>query len=271
MRVIVAVLALVLALPAAAGAQIVRGAVLEEGTTTPIEGVTVELLATDLAVLATATTDANGWFQLEAEQEGRFLVRTAHPFYGTGRVDSLEVGRHETVTVTLRMARTPVPLEPLVVAARSRNPLQRFRTRAEEARIGRFVSRDFIARRPTSLPSELLFMTPGVRVVRQDGTSRSNVVLMRSGAGSCAANVYLDGLPVPQGLGFSIDELTAADLIEGIEIYDAYEPIPAEFLQQPGSCGVVAFWSRPEMRRPVRWKHLGIFGALAGALYLLTR
>ena len=271
LRLATAILALLLGMPALATAQVVRGVVLEEGSTTPIAAATIELLAPDQAVLATATSDARGWFQLEAGADGRFLLRTTHAFYTAGRVDSLRIGAHETVTVVLRMARTPIPLEPLVVAARSRSPLQRFRARAEEARIGRFVTREFIARRPASLPSELLRMTPGVRVVRTDDLMRTNTILMRGGGGSCEATLYLDGLPVPQGIDISIDELTAADLIEGIEIYDAYEPLPAEFMLPPGSCGVVGFWTRPETRRPFRWKHLGIAGALVGAAFLLTR
>lgn len=270
-RLLFAVLALVLGVPAAAPAQVIRGAVLEEGTTTPIEGVTIELLDPARTVLATAMSDANGWFELETEEEGRYLIRTAHPFYTAGRVDSLVVGRHETVTVMLRMARTPIPLAPLVVAARSRNPLQRFRTRAEEARNGRFVTREFIRQRQTRRPSELLFMTPGIRVVRSDDMMRTNAILMRSGAGSCEANLYLDGLPVPQGLDISIDELTASSVIEGIEIYDAFEPLPPEFLQPPNACGVVAFWSREDARRPLQWKQLGIAAAVAGIVFLLTR
>jgi hypothetical protein len=263
--------ALVLALPATLHAQTIRGVVLEDDSTVPIAGATVELLRADSTPHRSAVSDARGWFELDAGSAGSYLLRPSHPSHsswtGPG-LDSVTVGAHEIVTVVLRMGRTVIPLEPLIVAARSRDRLSGFLERAAQPGQGRFIHREFIAGRVTARPSELLRMTPGVWLVPGDG-GESHAITMRGPAGRCPAALFLDGLPVPQAIGMSIDHFTAADLLEGIEIYDAHTIPPSVLGVIANDCGVVAFWSRRDAHRPFSWRQLGI-GLLLGAVLVLT-
>lgn len=260
---------LVLLLAADAGAQTIRGVVLEEGTTTPVSAAKVELLGLDGAVRFADESDRLGWFQIDVKEAGRYLLRPSHLSYGAASVDTVSVGRHEIVTVVVRMGRTAIPLAPLVVTARSRHPLAGFYERVESRGPGKFVLREFIARRPAARPSQLLVMTPGVRLLRSDDNTTTAITLPAPG-GRCEPSVYLDGLPVPPGLT-TIDDLTAAEMIEGIEVYDYGAKVPDIFpIPAESGCGVVAYWSRREARRPMTWWKwaLGVTGI--AAFYLLT-
>jgi hypothetical protein len=268
LRMLACVVAAACAVPAAAGAQAIRGVVLEGHTTEPIVAATIDVLRSDSTFVTTVTSDQRGWFRLELDGEGTYLLRPAHSAYTTSGLDSVTVGRHEVVSVVLRMGPAVIPLDRLVVAARSRDRLAGFYERSESGVQGRFIHRPFIEARVGSLPSELLRMTPGV-IVTPSGDGHSNFITLRGPGGRCPAAIFLDGLPVPQGIGASIDEFTAADLLEGVEIYDAYTMPPAGLPIASNGCGIVAFWSRRDVHRPFTWKRLGV-GLLIGAFIVLT-
>jgi hypothetical protein len=223
-------------------------------------------------VQAAVMSNQLGWFQLRTEREGLYYLRPTHLSYTAVRVDSVSMARHEIVTVVLRMGRAPIPLEPLVVAARTWHPLAGFYQRAEAGGPGRFVHRDFIQPRIAGLPSQLLTMTPGIRLVRS-GDGMSNTITMWGVGGRCVPNIYLDGLPVPPGIT-TIDDITASDMIEGIEIYDSYHLAPDIFpVRMNEYCGIVAFWSRREAFRPMNmsWKKWLIGVLSVGTFVLLTQ
>jgi len=264
----IAVVAVLALLPAALRGQTIRGAVLEGDTTEPVVGATIDLLSADSTLLRSASSDKRGWFELELESEGKYLLRPSHPSYTAAGIDTVSVGKHEIVTVVLRMGRTAIPLEPLVVTARSRDRLSGFYSRSERGGPGHFIHRDYIESRIASRPTQLLWMVPGVRIVpNADGLS--SVITLRGPAGRCAPDIFLDGLPVPQDIGMSIDDATAAALLEGVEIYDAYTISPPELPVTTNNCGIVAFWSRRDAFRPFTWKRLAI-GILLGGIILLS-
>ena len=256
-------------LPSGIAAQAIRGVVVEGTTSVPIPGATVELLAADSTPLRTVTSDRRGWFQLDVAAGGRYFLRPRHPSYTAVSLDSVRVGEHEIVTVMLRMGISAIPLEPLVVTARSRDRLAGFYRRAEENRRGQFIHREFIDRRIALRPSQLVRMTPGVFVIPTDNGLSSIITMRGVTGGRCAAAIFLDGLPVPQEVGMTIDDFTAADQLEGIEIYDAYTIPPPELPATTNECGIVAFWSRRDAFRPFTWKRV-IAGVVLGAFILLT-
>jgi hypothetical protein len=278
------VLAGVLTLLAASGAaaQTVRGVVLEEGTATPVASATLEVRGADTAY--TALSDDKGWFQLHLREPGRYVLRPSHLSYTAAGADTVTLARHEIVTVVVRMGRAAIPLEPLVVAARTFHPLKGFYDRMETGRRGYFVRRDFIDRRLALRPSRLVDMTPGIRVMGPSsvfGSDFTSTITMWGVGGRCAAHVFLDGLPVPRGIT-SIDELTSADQIEGIEIYDSFAAAPEIFqsvfqlhgLDDDGfmrQCGVVAFWSRRDIYQQRSWVRWLAGVGLAGLVFLMTR
>jgi hypothetical protein len=270
-RFLLPAVALALALPAALHAQVIRGVVFEDGSSQPVVGATIELLRADSTTQASVESDARGWFHLDAGRAGTYLLRPSHAAYRAAGLDSVSVGQHEIVTVVLRMGPSVIPLERLVVTARSRDRLSAVLERAEQGQPGRFVLRDYIESRVTARPSELLRMAPGVRVDPVAGDPHSNLITMRGPGGRCAAALFLDGLPVSQTLGTSIDNFTAADLLEGVEIYDAYTVPPAELRVVSNDCGVIAFWSRRDAHRPFSWKRVALGALIGGAILLLAR
>jgi len=255
-------------LPVSLLGQTIRGIVLEGGTSEPIAGALIELLRADSTLHGSTQSDRRGWFRLDVGDEGTYLLRPSHLSYAATGTDSVSVGKEEVVTVVLRMGRTAIPLEPLLVAARSHDRLSGFYDRAERGRWGRFIRREYIERRSGSRPSQLIRMAPGIRIVPTDN-GLSNSITMRGAFGWCAADIFLDGLPLSQDIGMSIDDFTAADLLEGIEIYDAHTIPPPEFAVTTNDCGVIAFWSRNSAFKPLSWKRV-IVGVVLGVVLLLS-
>jgi len=261
-------LALMLAsLPTGVGAQTIRGVAVEGRTTNPVVGATIEVLRADSTPEGTVTSDRQGRFELDVAAAGRYLLRPSHPSYTFPGIESVEVGRHEIVSVVLRMGAAAIPLDRLVVTARSRDRLAGFYGRAERGGVAYFIRRDEIDRRNAALPTQLIRMTPGVLVDARAGTM-DNVITMRGLTGRCPAYILLDGLPVAQQEGLSIDQVTTPELLEGVEIYPPSAVLPKEFPIVTNDCGVLAFWSRRSAFRPWTWTR-AIIGATIGALILL--
>jgi hypothetical protein len=273
---------LALMAPAGAAGQTIRGVVLEEGTTAPIVTATVEVRGADTTYAA--VTNEAGWFQLNLRKPGHYVLRPSHMSYTATAADTVTLERHEIATVVVRMGRAAIPLEPLIVATRTFHPLKGFYDRMEDGKRGYFVPRDFIERRLALQPSNLVDMTPGIRVVGASSVMGSDFVrtiTMWGVGGRCVANVFLDGLPVPPGIT-SIDELTSADQLEGVEIYGSFAEAPEIFysmfqlhgLDSEGfmrQCGVVAYWSRRDIYHRPHWVRWVVGVALAGVVFFMTR
>jgi hypothetical protein len=269
--------------PASAAGQTIRGVVLEEGTTAPIALASVEVRGADTTY--TAVTNEVGWFELDLPEPGQYVLRSTHMSYAAVTADTLTLDRYEIVGVLMRMGLVAIPLEPLVVATRTYHPLKGFYDRMEYGKRGYFVKRDFIQSRLAVPPSQLVDMTPGIRMRRPTsvlGSDFKSSIMMWGGRGGyCPANVFLDGLPVPPGIT-SIDGLTSADQLEGIEIYSSFAEAPEIFysmfqlhgLDRDGyrqQCGVVAYWSRRDFYYRPHWVRWVLGVGLAGLTFFMTR
>jgi hypothetical protein len=252
--------------PGATAGQTIRGVVFEEDTDIPVVGAQLEVLRADSTPERLVTSDRRGAFEVQVHLSGTYLLLASHLSYTGGGPARVEIGEHEVVTVILRMGRTAVPLEPLVVTARSADRLAGFYRRAGALRSGYFLTREDIERQRAAVASQLLSMTPGVWLSPAD---RGSILTMRGLGGRCPATVLLDGLPVAQELGMSIDEFTAPGLLEGVEIYPPNTPVPLDLPTYTNDCGVVAFWSRRSATRPLTLKRAIVAGAIA-ALILLS-
>jgi hypothetical protein len=252
--------------------QEVRGVVVEDDTGVPVAGVTVQLLEADSAVRVMAVTNAAGWFRISFAPGGTYGVRVSHPLYMTGEV-MLSVKTHELVNVVLRIGRGTIPLEPLVVAARSRDRLSGFRERAAGHGQGRYVDRSEIERRNPARPTDIFRMEPSVRVERLViGDVWTEVLMMRSLGDDCEPAVYVDGIPLPARAGssaLSIDDLVTVHDLAGVEIYSSHVTAPLELHVPRDACGVVALWTRTGRGRAHTWKRLAIGALLAGMIAFL--
>jgi hypothetical protein len=245
-----------LATPAWLAAQTIQGVVLEMESRSPVAGATVELTSSRGAQRARA--DSLGAFQLFPRRTGMVRIRVSHPSY-IAAGDTVTLGAEETLWLELRLQRTAIPLEPLVVKARARDPYGGFYARRERGGFGQFVTREQVEVRRTAKATELLESMPGVYITRMQVAPGvfSNLITTRgSGRGYCVPMVYIDGMPIRQIAENSVDDIIRANMIEGVEVYPSPAGVPPQF-QTFDACGVVAFWTRMDTRGHWSWWKLG--------------
>ncbi len=212
------------------------GRVVEFGNGRPVPGATVRLRGTPL----TQMTPPDGKFRFSTVPPGSYDLEIQHVGYRSVS-DSVRLELGTNMDVTVRLAPSVIPLDPLVVTVRSLL-LERFGFYDRQQRgLGSYITREEFERRPRTLASELLRELPGIRLVRRS----SGVGYAPVGRGNCAFRYVLNGVRV--GPGFEIDDI-AAEWIEALEVYRGPGTIPVEFAplsnEARGNCGVIVIWTR---------------------------
>ncbi|MCJ7627800.1 MAG: Plug and carboxypeptidase regulatory-like domain-containing protein [Longimicrobiales bacterium] len=263
-----------------AGAQVVRGTVVEaevgvsaEGVETdrPIAGAQVELLTGRGGEETWAVTDSLGSFHLSAPRGGAFRLRVSHPEYLTYEAESIEVGEAETVSIEIRLGRNVIPLEPLVVRARTNNTMAAFHERRTTGAFATFLTREEIDARAAGRATDLLRGLPGVRISFERWGVGPKIE-MQGGFGVCEPTIFVDGVRAPQSTESSLDDYLSPERIEGVEVYSSFSTVPTQFLS--GMCGVILFWTRPGGREggePWGWKRMLLGFGIAVGLILWIR
>lgn len=184
--------------------------------------------------------------------------------------------RPETLTVEVPQpagGRVVVPLQRVsqalstvvVRATVARGPFAAFERRRASG-FGRFVTRADIERRRPQHTTDMLRNVPGVTIERSDaGTSLPrfrNATVGFTGA-PCYPVFWLDGTPL--GPSLDLDALSPG-AIEGMELYSGIATVPAALRagSTPGTCGVVAVWTRQGEARPSRATSSADADAIAG-------
>ncbi|HEX6308597.1 MAG TPA: TonB-dependent receptor [Longimicrobiales bacterium] len=262
---------LLLVLPAAAHAQAIVGRVVEEGPLTPIASAIIEAERNG-AVIASALSDSIGAFVLRLDRGGRFLLRLSHPSFTAGDPAQVDVGSRETLAVELRMGRTSIPLQPLIVTTERDPRLTGFYERMRRAGSGQFLTRAQIDARPAARTTDLLREMHGVEILPVStgiGRPRVNLIALRGGRGRCMPTVYLDGIAIGQYAESGVDDFLRPEMLDGAEVYTTSVSAPPPITART-SCGVVAFWTRPlEDVEAWSWKRLLAGGVALGGLGLL--
>lgn len=255
----VAVLAAVVSVlvPSVASSQTVRGVVTDIDTGQPIAIATVSLVSEGGDRTATVLTTDEGFFSLEANDAGVFLVRATALGYSPNRVGPLELRSDAVQVIELRMTAAPVGIEGLFVeGTRSRAVsdylAQRgFWERYEEGR-GQYLTPGQV------LASDAMFTPHLLRglkhVVAQHGASPWAVWpllgVTESDRSSCEPRVWVDnvwvnreGFGIRESLG--LDDIVPIDRVRAVEVY--YGPFQAPIRYQgttwDNRCGVVLFWT----------------------------
>ena len=242
--------------PDAAGAQpsasshaVLAGVVRAEDDT-PISGARVLVRAP-----APGTGAAPGAHAAVTADAGAFRVDGLTPGWAEVVVQRLGF-RPETLTVEVPQpdaSRIVVPLRRVsqvlatvvVRATAPRGLLAGFEQR-RAAGFGRFVTRADIERRRPQRTTDVLRNVPGLVIERgETGTPMPrfrNAVVGLTGA-VCDPVFVLDGSPL--GPSLDLDALNPAS-IEGIELYSGIATVPPALrgARVPGTCGVVAVWTR---------------------------
>lgn len=240
--------------------QEVAGQLLDHGSEAAIEGAEVRLLSGEAGhqVLAVALTDADGLFNLEARQSGRYRLQASRIGYRTVTSPPFDISSGETLAVELRASVEAVPLAPLTVLT-SRPPLRNsIRLKAggfydrqdswgkEGLGAGHFFDQDDLDQIRTFRVTDLLRGIPGVRVEAVGG--RRQVVTMRTmtfSGGRCTPAIYIDGHIVRRSgdAENSIDDLISAPAVAAIEVYPGLTK-PGQFTQMTSNpCGAVVIWT----------------------------
>lgn len=247
----VALLAASIGRPGQAGAQIIRGRLLEDGSDRPITAAQITLFKQEGGLVRAVLTDPAGRFFMLVPQPGDYFLRGESLGYRTSITPPLKLIAGDTLDVEFRLAVNAVLLAPLTVTATARmwedryvaaalGPYYERQRRYGEAGLGRFLTREnwqaFDAMPVTAYLSSL----PGIRLLRQ---GQSTTVAMTGLHAGCQPQFYLNGGRFNLGEDALDTMIKLADL-EAIEVYRGASELPGEFAGADSQCGVIVFWTR---------------------------
>ena len=234
------------------------GRIVDHETDEPLADVVVELQGTEFR----AQTNDKGEFRFTNVPVATYLL-TARALGYMPQDNSLDVQPNKYLDVTLRLARTAIPLDTLNVAVEEGSlwlEQNGFFDRRDTGGFGgHFITQADLLRRNTDWLTDLLEDVPGVRVVHDQGPGKRSIRFnQRSGAGAwCEPDLYVDGMlyrnssppTVTDGSGTryvdppnKVDDFNVAPAsnIAAAEVYVGTN-VPSRF-SNAANCGVVVIW-----------------------------
>jgi hypothetical protein len=252
---IIPLLALFAAGPAYA--QVVRGRVIDHASGEGVAEARVEAFAGGNSG-GRARSSADGKFEMRLRAPGTFRLHTGRSGFNESVTGDIPVEARETVYVEVRMASSPMQLEPLRVTARVAPPRRRslemngFYDR-ERMGFGRFIRREDFENRSNLQTSQVLSRERGTIVVGS-GASELIVFARSSGTGAlrwrgararyCIPDLYLDGMRITDSA--TLNDVVRPSQIEAVELYRNTSEIPAQYAAGNAHCGVILIWTRHE-------------------------
>lgn len=217
---------------------------------TPIFGAEVSLIEGDSAVRR-VRSDSMGRFQLTELTSMELILRVRHLGYEptTLAVHVTKAGRTASILVTLdpNVANlAPVVIEDDEPAERADPRMMAFRDRVATNSFGHYVTEAMLAQQRPQHASDVLRGLPGVSV-RAANRRIGNIVRLRGCgvAGQSAERggplVWLDGVRL---VGAEIDEVTAGMDIAGMEVYNSFAGVPAQYFDRSAVCGTILVWTK---------------------------
>ena len=208
-----------------------------------IDGVVTD---TNLVSLADATVSilgstfkvvtANGKFTILEVPAGRYILMVRR--LGFAPVSSaVQVDAGETLRASFALERLVTSLDTVKVAGKKLGwRMTEFEDR-RKAGFGHFLTRDDIEKRNAVFTSSLLWGIPSVTVEKGG-------VAFNTRPGSCAFQVFLDGVALPKST--KLDDLLTPKELAGIEVYLGPATVPLQYKTTGGGgrCGVILLWTR---------------------------
>ncbi len=227
--------------------QVIRGHIVDERLGHAVEGVTITVVDSVGARVASVVSGDSGQFSVTLSQRGTYRLQFQIPGYRylASRPVSLLAG--EVRQFDLRLAPLPPELlDTLVVEGRT---IPRYLVpfyRRRDGPFGTFVTKDDIERlRPVEM-TDLIRRFRTFVVLADPATARGYIVVSRSGRGRsvCQPDVWLDRGYVGNARDIDLDAHVAIAHVEAIEMYGASEPLPEEFRFPRTGCGAIVLWTR---------------------------
>lgn len=229
------------------------GRVIEDETTRPIEGATVEILTARGRLLARVVTDAEGRFRATLPTAPGYTFRAGRIGFARVTTPVLWADDRNMVEVEIRLDPEAVLLAPLEVTAWARrvrpSPVtEGFRDRLASG-LGYFFTRADIERRAPTYVTDMLASVPGVQLRSSGRGARRHIYMSRTGE-HCQAQIFVDGFllngrsRLTADPDFTLDDAVAPGSVEGIEVYHGLATMPAQFLNPDSRCGAVVVWTR---------------------------
>lgn len=271
--------------PRAVEAQVVYGEVTDGPSGVPIAGVRLQLRDLEGRVVASADSDDEGRFELQAPAGGLYSLHAERIGYSSFRSDAVSIADGGSIEVLVRLGVEAIPLAPFVVLADSqirRGRAAEFERRRNDPTVGgHFLDSSDIRSRPTATPTQLLRALPSVDLYRVQtvdnpmGPDRSLIYLPGSRGGSlrsgmCLAQVFVNGIAMRQTQDghFTVDDMLQGAPLLGVELYTRAAAAPVEF-RGTGECGVVLYWTEEPAASSGSWNigriAVGV-GAIVGVL-----
>lgn len=232
-----------LAVASAAGADaqqprgVVAGMVSDSGGR-PVAGASVDVVDTDIR----AMTNTAGRYVLPEVWPGRTAVRVRRVGFAP-EILNIAVASGDTTRADFMLGAVATLAKTQVTANANRGKMAEFNERRSRG-VGLYVTRADIERRQPASMSEMLRNLPGVSVSQRSDAGPKPVHMDRSAASSksgvCHVQLYVDGLPYPDG---SVDDFPP-ETVEGVEIFRGASEIPASFRTRDAGCGLISVWTR---------------------------
>lgn len=268
---------------AAANAQRISGRLLDVRTDATIPGGLLTLVDADERVVATALSDDEGRWSLQAPRAGVYRVVAEGVGYQAWRSDPVEIRADDELTSIFHLEPAPIALDPIEVRVRAMRRYLEYSGFFERQRsnFGHFVGPEDIERRQATRITDLLTAIPGVqRVAFEGGAAGPGQIQLRgsslSQGGHCRPRVFVDGLMYARGdsrpvrfregeetddfleneirreHAISIDDIGHPSTIAGIEVYRSATQVPVQFggTSVETLCGVIVIWTRSGRQRP---------------------
>lgn len=237
----------------------VAGRVVDAETGRPVDGATVRISG----VAAAQVTDAKGGFAFSRVTPGVHRVSVEQIAYGT-TTDTLRLQPGTAVSVRFKVRQGAISLKPLVVTGRASaiaTSIGGFYQRQRAGLGGVFLGPSYIRKHRGAELINLLSSAPGVTLGSGGGgTGHEGFISLtrqrRIGGKACFPLLFVDGhrlryqvnsaqssKPSPFGNPNNMNLVPPGD-IAAIEVYEGGGFIPAQFMDEGASCGVVVVWTK---------------------------
>ena len=198
------------------------------------------------AAVRLARSDSAGRFVFEGLTTRDLTVRVRRLGFEPQflSVHVTKAGRTANISVTLEpsvASLDPVVIEDTAKKARPNPRLIAFNERRATNRFGHYVTEEMLAKLRPDHASEALQTMSGV-VLRP--AKIGNLVRLRGcdvRGQSIGPLVWLDGVRLP---GAEIDDVTQGADIAGIEVYNSFAGVPAQFFDRTAVCGTILVWTK---------------------------